>query len=91
MQRDDNMFLRYVSEYCAEFPEVIPSMIQTMTSSISTRLSSELEKRNAIEAALGMALMRRSRSADSALASKLDQISAFSMLSYGAIIDDLKK
>ena len=91
MNQQEDFFLDMVNKYVSEHPEVMPKLIAALTDGIQNRLSKEQEKRAEIESCLAMALMRRSKSADGALASKLKNIQSFSMCSYESIINELDK
>ena len=89
MNQQEDFFLKMVGKYIFEHPEVMPKLISVLTEGIQNRLSKEQEKRAEIESCLAMALMRRSKSADGTLASKLANIQTYSMCSYAAIINEL--
>ena len=91
MNQQEDFFLEMVNKYVFEHPEVMPKLISVLTTGIQNRLAKEQEKRAEIESCLAMALMRRSKSADGALASKLENIQEYSMCSYESIIRELNK
>ena len=91
MNQQEDFFLKMVSKYVFEHPDIMPKLISVLTEGIQNRLSKEQEKRAEIESCLAMALMRRSKSADGTLASKLANIQSYSMCSYESIIRELNK
>ena len=89
MNQQEDFFLDMVNKYVFEHPEVMPKLISVLTDGIQSRMLKEQEKRAEIESCLAMALMRRSKSANGTLASKLANIQSYSMCSYESVIAEL--